>query len=95
MTVGKISDVRHYTMNTSFGEFLIPVTDQEIDLGVVFENNFKFTNHVSQRVCKVNRVLGGIKHSCCNLDPQIFRLLYISLFIPYLYYASSVWIPIC
>ena len=88
MTLGEITDVRHYTMNTSSGEFLIPVTDQEIDLGVVFKNNFKFSNPASQCVCKTNRVLGVIKHSFCNLDPHIFRLLYVSLVRPHLGYAS-------
>ena len=45
--VGQVSHARHYSMNTSFGDFSILVTDKEIDLGVVFENNLKFTNHVS------------------------------------------------
>ena len=50
--MGKVSDVRHYTMNinTFSGDFFIPVTDQEIDLEIVFENNLKFTNHFSQCV---------------------------------------------
>ena len=47
MTGSRISDVKHYTMNTPSVDFSIPATDQEIDLGVVFEHNLKFTNHVS------------------------------------------------
>ena len=93
--MGKVSDVRHYTMNinTSSGDFFIPVTDQDIDWEVVFENNLKFTNHVSQCVHKANRILSVIKHSFCNLDPHIFRLFYISLVRPHLDYASPVWNP--
>ena len=90
MTVGKISDVRHYTINISSGDFSIPVTDEEIDLRVVFENILKFANHVSQCVHKVSRILGVIKHSFCNLDPHIFTLLYISLVRHRLDYASPV-----
>ena len=77
-------------MATSSGDFSIPVTDQEIDLRVVFKNNLKFINHVSQYVHKANRILGAIKYSFCNLDPHIFRLLYISLVRPHLDY---VWNP--
>ena len=48
MTVGKISDDGHYTMNTSSGDFSNPVSDQEIDLGVVLKiARLKFTSHVS------------------------------------------------
>ena len=32
-----------------------------------------------------------INHTFCNLNPHIFRLLYISLVGPHLEYASSVW----
>ena len=71
MTVDKISDARNYTMNTSFGDFSILDTDQEIDLGVVSENYLKFTNHVSQCIHKANKILDVIKHSFCNLDPRI------------------------
>ena len=40
-TVGKISNVRHYTVNTSSGDFSIPVTDQAIDQGVDFIITFR------------------------------------------------------
>ena len=45
-TVGKISDVRHYTVNTSFGDFSIPwpVTDQVIDQGVDFIITLRLAN---------------------------------------------------
>ena len=91
----KILDVRHYTVNKPSGDFSIPVTDQEADPGEFFENNLlKFANHVSQYVRKANNILaiGVIKHSFCNLDPHIFRLLYISLVRPILVLYG---IPIC
>ena len=60
---------------------------------LVFENNLKFINRVSQYVHKANRILSVIKHSFCNLDSHIFRLLYISLVRLHLDYASLVWNP--
>ena len=47
MTECKISDVRHYTVNTSSGDFSIPVTDQEIDL-------WSSSNNVSLGYDKLN-----------------------------------------
>ena len=60
MTIDVSSNVRHYTMDTSSGDFSISVTDKETDLGVVFSNNFKFANHVIYCVHKANRILGII-----------------------------------
>ena len=80
MTVDKISDARNYTMNTSFGDFSILDTDQEIDLRVVFENYLKFINHVSQCIRKANRILNVIKHSF---------VIWIHVFIDYF---TSIWL---
>ena len=93
MTVGRISNARHYTMDTYSGDFSIPITEEETDLGVVFNKNLKFTNHVSHCVRKANRILGIINHTFRKLNPHIFRLLYVSLVRPHLEYASPVWNP--
>jgi len=39
MTVDGSSNARHYSMDTSSGDFSISVTDEETDLRVGFNNN--------------------------------------------------------
>ena len=40
---------------------MISMVVEEKDLGVVFDNDLKFTSHVNQIVMKASRVLGIIK----------------------------------
>ena len=76
-TVDKISDVRHYTVNTSSGDFSIPVTDQVIDLRVDFIITLRT---FSQCVCKANRILHVTKHSFVTwIHTFLDYVLYISL----------------
>jgi len=49
---------RHYTMDTSSSDFFISVTDEETDLGVVFNDNLKFANHVVTVYVKLTGFLG-------------------------------------
>jgi len=75
------------------GDFNLKVVDNIKDLGVVFENNFKFSKHIDNKVSKANSVLGLIKRNFCNLTTNVFLLLYKSLVRPHLEYAVDVWMP--
>ena len=57
MTVDKISDVRHYTANKSCSDFFVSVTDQEIDLRVVFENDLSLSIMLASVFVKLIRFL--------------------------------------
>ena len=63
------------------------------DLGVVFENNFKFSIHISDKISIANRMLGLLKRNFGPLTPQPFLLLYKTLVRPHLEYAACVWMP--
>ena len=53
--------------------------EKEKDLGIIFDNNLKFSSHVINQVNKANRVMGLIRkfHTC--LDKNSFRYLFNAL----------------
>ena len=90
MTVGKISDARHYTrIATYILSWIFHSSYLSRDWRVSsFEGYSKIANHVSQFVHEAEKILGVIKHFFCNLDPYIFTLLYVNLVRPHLDYAT-------
>jgi len=66
---------------------------REKDLGVVVDNELKFSDHVRSVVAKANSRLGMIKRNFINLSPEVFIPLYKSLVRPILEYCSAAWNP--
>jgi len=61
------------------------------DLGVIFNSNLTFKDHMAQKINKAYRVLGIIKRNFIHMDESSFILLYKSMVRPHLEYANSVW----
>ena len=55
-------------------------TTKKKDIGVVIDD--KFSDHLTEKVSKTNRIVGVIKRTFVHLD-QIFKALYITLMRPY------------
>ena len=55
---------------------------EENDLGVLFNSSLKFGNHINKIVHKANRLLGLIMRTFSYLEPQMLRLLHITLIRP-------------
>ena len=49
-----------YTMETVNGPVKIAKVDSETDLGVIFDSNMKFGEHINSKVTKANQILGLI-----------------------------------
>ena len=49
---------------------------EEKDLGVLIDNELKFTKHIKGIVAKANRMIGLIKISFENIDEDMFTNLY-------------------
>ena len=47
-----------YTMQTNSGEMKVQKVTTEKDLGVTFDQNLKFTNHINKKVNKANINVG-------------------------------------
>ncbi|MES9905174.1 MAG: reverse transcriptase family protein [Sedimenticola sp.] len=65
----------------------------EKDIGVNFDNELKFSEHIAICVKKANQKLGLIRRSFDHLDKDMFITLYKSLVRPTLEYASVIWSP--
>lgn len=72
----------------------LPCESREKDLGIQFQSNLKFDQHISTIVNKANQLLGLIKRSFCYMDKSLFLKLYKSLIRPHLDYGNSVWYPV-
>ena len=66
----------------------------EKDLGVTFDQNLKFTDHINNKVNKANKNVGLIFRTFTFMDKDMFLSFYKSVVRPHLEYASSVWSPI-
>lgn len=78
-----------YTMN---GRCLQAVTE-EVDLGVIVQNDLKCAKHCAKVVGQANRTLGLIKRTFGNFSADIVVQLYKSLIRPTLEYAVQAWRP--
>ena len=89
MHLGKDNPNHQYSMNNTS----IENVSLEKDLGVTFDSELKFNEHIALKVKKANQSVGMIRKSFTCMDPEIFIPLYKSLVRPHLEYASVIWSP--
>ncbi len=63
------------------------------DLGVTFQSNFKFDNHISKICATANSRLGIIRSTFHCIDKEGFIVLYKCLVRPILEYCNLIWLP--
>ena len=71
----------------------IQQVNQEKDLGVIFDNELKFEEHIKNKGNIGNRNLGIIYRKFSCLDQTMFNNLYKTMVRPHLEYASVIWNP--
>ena len=74
------------------GETLTKSTEEK-DLGILIDNDLKFSRHIRGIVGKANRMIGLIKISFECIDSEMFSNLYNSLVRPLLEYCVQAWSP--
>jgi len=89
MNLGKNNDKHQYAM----GSKAIENVKNEKDVGVSFDSELKFNEHISLKVNKANQAIGMIRITFTCMDPNIFIPLYKSYVRPHLEYASVIWSP--
>ena len=77
-----------------FGGTVMPVVEEEKDLGVTFNNSYDFTNHISVSIAKANRIVGWISRTIVSREPEVMVRIYKSLVRPHLEYCTQVWAPV-
>ena len=68
-------------------------TTAEKDLGVLIDNELKFSKHIRSKVSQANRLIGLIKISFESIDEDMFKHLYNTLIRPLLEYCVQAWSP--
>ena len=72
----------------------IPRTRSISDLGVTYSSDFSFSDHIHSTVLKANRLLGFIyRSSKSHFNLNSLKILFESLVVPILTYASVIWSP--
>ena len=66
---------------------------EEKDLGVVLDDRLSFSEHLSEKINKANKIVGIIRRTFEYLDTDIFRALYVAFVRPHIEYANQVWCP--
>ena len=92
LTLGKIEDVKHTHRYTLADKELEHVFSEK-DLGVTFDSELQFEEHITSKVNKANAIVGLIRRSFAFLDCHLFKKLYTTFVRPHLEYAQSVWAP--
>ena len=67
--------------------------EQEKDLGIMFQKDLKFTQHISGKISKANSTLGLISRTFSYIDQPTFLKLYTALVRPHLEYGNTIWYP--
>ena len=66
---------------------------EEKDLGVTFDSDVSFREHIATKINKANSITGLIRRSFTFLDCESFTKLYCALVRPHLEYGQSIWSP--
>ena len=77
----------------SMDEKLISASRTIKDMGIIFEDDFKFEEHMSIIINNANSKLGIIKHTFHELTIDNFIILYTALVRPLLEYCCTTWAP--
>jgi len=73
--------------------FSLEKVESMVDLGVHFDSNLTFSDHMSGKINKAYSVLGIIKRNFIYMDGHTFILLYKFMVRPHVEFENSVWCP--
>ncbi|CAL4234819.1 unnamed protein product [Meganyctiphanes norvegica] len=89
MHLGYGNDKHEYNLNGN----VLSETEEERDLGVLIDNDLKFSRHIRGIVAKANRMIGLMKISFESIEKDMFLPLYTTLIRPLLEYCVHAWSP--
>lgn len=92
LTIGKFDNIMH-TERYTLGSCELEHVFEEKDLGVIFDSELTFEEHINLKIKKANSMVGIIRRSFSFLDGKLFKQLYTSFVRPHLEYCQSVWSP--
>ena len=92
LTMGKFEDTKHTHRYTVYKQEMEHVFEEK-DLGVTFDAELTFAEHIMTKARKANAIVGLTRRSFAYLDSKSFTNLYTSFVRPHLEYAQCVWAP--
>ena len=90
LALRKVDNIRH-VHPYQLGDTVLEHVFSEKDLGVIFDSDLSFEEHLLAQVRKANSMVGLRKRSFFHLSPSLFRQLYTIFVRPHLEYAQIVW----
>ena len=92
LSLGKIENTKHTHRYRICDQELEHVFEEK-DLGVIFDSDLSFSEHIASKINKGNSIVGLIRRSFTFLDCASFTKLYCAMVRPHLEYAQSIWSP--
>ena len=92
LTLGKFENIKYTNRYQICGMEMEHVFDEK-DLGVIFDSNISFEDHIASKISKANSMMGLIRRSFSYLDCKTFNKLYCAFVRPHLEYGQSIWAP--
>ena len=94
MHLGRSNNNFDYTMvDCTDTNKTISACTEEKDLGVLFDQQLSFKNHIQMAIKKANKILGIIKRTFTHMDSDTFLRLYKTMVRPHLEYGNVIWDP--
>ena len=90
LKIGKNDQIVKYSMGTLEGKIELEQVQHEKDLGVIFDTDLKFTQHIQENITKANQRI-DIRRNFKYLNRTTLLMLYKTLVRPILEYCSPVW----
>ena len=81
-------------MNSGQEQYEIERVSSERDLGVIMDKALNFSEHISSKINKANRILGLIFRTFTYMDKEMFLNLFKSIVHPHVEYAVTVCTPL-
>ena len=92
LTLGKFENTM-YTNRYKICEKEMEHVFTEKDLGITFDSNMSFDEHIACKISKANSMMGLIRRTFSYLDCKSFMNLYCAFVRPHLEYGQSIWSP--
>ena len=93
MHIGKNNPKQKYYMKIENEQQVLDTCEEEKDLGITFDSNLNFENHISNITKKANQMLGIIRRTFTYIDKNILLKLYKALVRSHLEYGNVIWNP--
>ena len=94
VSYGKVEFKWEYKMSDNQNNtHILETVDSGSDLGIMFDKNLKFAEHIDSTVNKVSKTIGLIKRKFTHMDKDLLLTLYKSLVRSKLDYGNIVFYP--